>query len=61
MIQFHLKATQLYLEAKQQSERRVSTINFIEAAPSMLREMPWIQHKDLKVSFMCLLNMFSTY
>ena len=26
-----------------------STIHFVETAPSMLREMPWIQLKDSKV------------
>ena len=27
----------------------LSTIHFVETAPSMLREMPWIQLKDSKV------------
>lgn len=55
MVQFHL-------EAKQQSAQRdISMIHFVEAAPSMLQEMPWIQHKESKVSIMLLYFIFYLY
>jgi hypothetical protein len=44
LVQFHLKIRQ------QGSLSDISTIHFVETASSMLREMPWIQRKDSKVS-----------
>ena len=37
----------------------ISTIHFVETAPSMLREMPWIQQKDIKVSIINIIMNFN--
>ena len=50
LVQNHMAMQKEYQQAGMTIHDRPSTINFVESAPSMLREIPWIQLKDYKVA-----------
>lgn len=58
-LQESLVQVHLVMQGVRQQEEVVrgqvtsSTLHFVETAPSMLREMPWIQYKDTKVGVVC--------
>lgn len=50
LVQVHLAIQRDFVQSEATlTEDPPSTIHFVETAPSMLREMPWIQLKDSKV------------
>ena len=53
LVQVHLVMQGIRQQEVARGQVTSSTLHFVETAPSMLREMPWIQYKDAKVGVVC--------